>query len=523
MKNQKFSIFLIKAGRKDTDEIIKNNKSLKQFDIKISGLKKAVLFVKQLPSHPPKWLSLFKDMISDKDIRDLKSAVVSGVLLVDKGSRKYALTFGYGRALLEPGCYEERFGLIVTLNSIDAEGIRSIDKKTFDSPIYKHTRDQGGREGSTSDFGLNVDQDLVRSITGKPVQDDLGHRLTGAASLAVIVKADLSELSSLLDKYYGKFTDTSYKDIFPWADHFSQVDDKTLIKELNEALVDKINAKDFDRLWMSLPEIVDWSDISGFRYSASTSGEPLNDIDMESFLSHRGMDNIDIDLIKRKKVFAFNIDDTSATTSWRAYNCIYCELDRDGNTYILSDGLWYCIARTFVEKINSQYSRIRLANIDLPTCSEKREETYTERVAKDSKGAIALMDQKLIYHGGGKSKFEFCDLYTKDGQLIHVKKYGASSMLSHLISQALNSGRLFLMDAEFREKVNKKLPQAFRLDAPGKNINTSEYAIIFAIISREAAARVTLPFFSRVNLVLAAKELRGYGYKVFLKKISVSD
>jgi uncharacterized protein (TIGR04141 family) len=45
--------------------------------------------------------------------------------------RLFALTFGQGRFLLHPDAYEEWFGLVVTLNSIGSDALRSIDKRTF--------------------------------------------------------------------------------------------------------------------------------------------------------------------------------------------------------------------------------------------------------------------------------------------------------------------------------------------------------------------------------------------------------
>ncbi len=50
------------------------------------------------------------------------------------------------------------------------------------------------------------------------------------------------------------------------------------------------------------------------------------------------------------------------------------------------------------------------------------------------------MDKKNIPYGGGYSRIEFCDLFSKSKQMIHVKRYGGSSVLSHLFNQGLVSG-----------------------------------------------------------------------------------
>ena len=52
----------------------------------------------------------------------------------EKGKKKkriFALAFGYGRNLLKPGVWEERFGLKTALNVIDLEKLRSINKKNM--------------------------------------------------------------------------------------------------------------------------------------------------------------------------------------------------------------------------------------------------------------------------------------------------------------------------------------------------------------------------------------------------------
>ena len=59
------------------------------------------------------------------------------------------------------------------------------------------------------------------------------------------------------------------------------------------------------------------------------------------------------------------------------------------------------------------------------------------------------------------SSKEFCDLYTVDKDICHVKKYGQSGVLSHLFAQGVVSGELFRSDIKFRQKVNQKLPAPY--------------------------------------------------------------
>ena len=66
---------------------------------------------------------------------------------------------------------------------------------------------------------------------------------------------------------------------------------------------------------------------------------------------------------------------------------------------------------------------------------------------------VAVMDRKNIRYGGGASRIEFCDLFINKRTLLHVKRYGGSSAMSHLFSQGVVSATLFLQDRDFRQKV----------------------------------------------------------------------
>jgi uncharacterized protein (TIGR04141 family) len=110
----------------------------------------------------------------------------------------------------------------------------------------------------------------------------------------------------------------------------------------------------------------------------------------------------------------------------------------------------------------------------------------------------------------------------EDPDIIHIKRYSSSSLLSHLFAQGLISGELFYVDPEFREKVNAALPEEYRSEDVNRRPDQNEYQVVFAIISN-AAGDLMLPFFSRLNIKNAAKRLVGYGYRVAIAKIDVDQ
>ena len=155
----------------------------------------------------------------------------------------------------------------------------------------------------------------------------------------------------------------------------------------------------------------------------------------------------------------------------------------------------------------------------MPPHGLKKEPEYLESVAAASTD-YALMDRKEVMIGGGRSRVEFCDLYSKDKKIIHVKKYGGSSVLSHLFSQALVSGDCFLHEAEFREDVNKLLPPGFKFADTVAQPLPKDFEICIAVMSKEKGA-LELPFFSKVSFKHAVKALHNLGYKVTKLKIEL--
>ncbi len=153
------------------------------------------------------------------------------------------------------------------------------------------------------------------------------------------------------------------------------------------------------------------------------------------------------------------------------------------------------------------------------------EEDYLIRQEKDNK-KYCLMDQKLIRVTG--DKFEFCDLFSINKDILHFKHRGASSTLSHLFQQGLTSADYFSdPDDSFRKEVisvmKKNNYDNFWKKIELSNFAASNYKVGFCIIDTMDISNwpLSLPFFSLVALRQAHKNLKGRGYKVSLIRIGV--
>ncbi len=513
------TIFLIKENE-TVNSFLPNNGSLDRYPLKDGPTVIGDLYVKKAYPKTPGWCRFFGKYIDVKDLG--KASSTAGVLVVNVHGRWFAVTFGQGRYLLKTECWEERFGLVVSLNSIGQNQIKSIDKSTFDA-LSTHSKVQSSQEATPQEFGLDIEQDLVRAVTGSPTDRKLGHRLSGMEALRVSISTTLEQLPNLLERYQSQFHSKAYRKNFPWVDHISEVTQALQKEELDNTLVERVRVAKLERCWMAVPEIVDWASVDGFRYGWSRKNPKHHDIHLHEFLEEvRDPGSISIDSLRQRQVYCIG-DDDRQIHQWSVYKCIYCEIDHGGDSYLLSRGKWYRVIRDFVDEVNISFANIPRYRTVLPTYDDDSEAEYNERVAKGDPRRYVLMDKKLIPFGGGNNKFEFCDLYTCDKDIIHVKRYGGSSAFSHLFAQGTASAELFQTQPAFRDLVNKQLPPLHRLAESAKRPGPREYQIVFAVISDSEDTDLTIPFFSRLNLRSAARRLDGYGYRLAITKISVDE
>lgn len=511
------TIYLLKDSIKQPVDAVRDAGNLKAIKITAGATTVGDLFVKPPRSRPPRWAQFFRGYL---DIAELgRVASTSAVLIVKTGGRLFSLTFGQGRFVMTPDCWEERFGLRVALNCIDPEKLRSIDKRTFDA-LSTHSRIQGSREGSAPDFGLDVEQDLVRAVTGTPPDELYGARLSGMDSLHCAVRTTVADLKSLLRQYLERSQDDAYKKHFPWVDHIAEVSDNNLIDQLDQLLVEKVNGER-ERCWLCVPEIIDWGSTAGFRYASSSKSAEFQDLGFDGFLESINGDIPDAEFLRRKH--AYRIDNEgNVSDEWQIYRCAYCELERDGHTYVLSSGRWFRVDNDFVEEVNAFFNALPRFDRELPEYDDPSEGAYCIRVAGAFSGEFALMDQKTIQIGGAYGRVEFCDLFTTSKDLIHVKRYGASSVLSHLFSQAVVSGEAFRADPDFRAGALTHLEKRFHVFTCRQIPQPGEFRVVFAVVS-EKTEPLALPFFSRVNLRQASRRLQAFGYRTSLAKIQVAE
>lgn len=516
-KKLRLTVFLIKNSYKAIEDFVAIG-TLQRFS---AGA--GTLFFRSGFSNQAPWASIFEH-VPGFDPRRAMNQNSRALYVLKENGRWFCFTFGFTRQLLHEAAVERNFGLIVSLNLGDPDAIKTIEKTNI-THVGLQSREQAGRDVGFDGFEFNTDIDLLKSMTAKsPVRENEEQETySGRDSFSVYTRVSLDSLSELARKLLKAFNSTAYKKAYPWVDKISEERDPTIISQLDSALVAAINSKDDAKIWMAIPEIIVWEEIDGFAYrlvrGASRRAGPVThpDIDLQGWIDELGLEGIvTVNNLNSRKIFQLYKDGRDPL-SWSAYRCLNAEIDLPSGKYILNDGDWYNVEKDYVTEVDQFYQRIKASPLKLPNYGAKTEPAYLEGVpSTDTR--FACMDRKTIMLGGGRSRIEFCDLYSKNRDIIHVKQYGGSSLLSHLFSQALVSAEAFLHEAEFRHELNKRLPNGFKLASPAADPKSSEYTVCMAIMSKVPGS-LEIPFFSKVSMRHAVQSLQRMGFAVTKLKI----
>ncbi|WP_455171631.1 DUF6119 family protein [Azospirillum largimobile] len=521
-KRYPLTIFLLKDGITDLAQCAKSVSPIK---VSSSISYKALLFVEKKSVQETKWQNLVQ-LFTDNPL-SLISAHSSALLLVETQKAKYALTFGLGRNLLNDRFIQRGFGLKTVLNIVHPESIRHLDAHTFDT-MTKHTVAQINRGSSVDSFGIDVQRDILRAAAGMPTDDKKwGKRVVGKDPIVINAYVKPDTLPTLLDELHEEYLKDTYKQKgFEFVDHIAEEKDTAVIDALDQLMIDALNKRAPDGIYLAPSGVISWENVSGFSFSSMRKKTDIYDeLEVEDLYRFLDDHNITISDFNKLSVRTHSVSDDTILDSWSIYRCICFEASYNSKEYVFAFGTWFVVSGDFANSINRELQRIGLhTEYTFPQSTSRQSEgAYNEHVAKASGGSIALVDKKNISYGGGHSRIEVCDLFTENCHLVHVKRKTESSTLSHLFLQGLVSSQILAGDQDFRTEFLKVLPSKHRSLTQWSPFLPSSFTVVFAIISGTTKSIYdALPFFSRVSLVNQTRIIKGYGYKVELCKISLA-
>lgn len=516
-RKEKLSIYLVRDPNKIESEIINTENAMQPIDIELPDIESARLYIKK---HPPKnippWTRLFTDNTSLDKLAFGTSSSVGAVFIVKLLGNIFILSFGTGFHLLKDDAIERDFGLKVTLNSVDPDKLRSLDKASYDhNPLNSRTQ-------STIDvdiFNLHLDSEteMLYAITGTSLIPEFGLNVTGRDALTVAVETTLDTLPKILEISLSQYK-KKLPSKFSWVENINRVRDLDEIEILDMELDSCLSNNNYNGIWLGEPEIIDWENQIGYSFGTGQRVPRHPVLSLNDYIDHIDRDELTVERMKLDTIYVNN-NDYQPTKQWSVYRCIYAEIVYSGNTYILRNGTWYRVNTMFTESIDKYLMDINIYPNELPEYSHEREEDYNVFVC-DSDSSFCLMDKRNIKIGGAYDKIEHCDLIRNGNEFIHVKFYRSSGTLSHLFSQGLVAAEAFIKDAWYREQLNPKLPISIKLDDPTKRPTPSNYNIVYAIATNKNIPN-ELPFFSKVTLKNALIMLRALDYKVSLAQIKI--
>ena len=519
-KANKVSVYLIK-DTEDIDSFLKEQ----QEGISLCGGR---LFFNSRPISKPKWVKdFFDDNEAIIDTFKVASAQALFAKSVDIGgqSKLFAISFGSGYHMIKKSAIVPNFGLKIVLNTIDETRIKKIDTHSIAS-VPKHKSEQVTKVGELREFSVNYETDILTGITGsidKKTQEELydkfGINITGKDSLSASIKFNADTIEEFLITAYSYYNSDEYKvKGFGWIDNIQKVSNKdSLYDRLNENLDTALaHLEDYrDKIWLAVPEIINWEQISGFYYGTDKENlkEDLSLSDIECDLS--------VETLRSIRVCALEVETDRNAYEWSALDCLYAEIEFDNEIYMFINSNWYKIDMSFKDRTNQKFQE----NLERPCpniawvnySQGQAENIYNIALSGNIPRSICL-DAKNIQYGGGHSQVELCDVFDVEGHsLICVKKYAGSAVLSHLFNQGYVSANLLYNDQEFRNaalnKIREQQPEIVELP----NVEN----IVFVVLSNKTdESSQNLPFFSKLTLNRTIEDInRIKGYNAFIKII----
>lgn len=530
MKTQRLTIFLLQPIS-ETGDAIAEGKSPKALPLDAATGINGTLYHLSRPPRRPDWVPYVKEIAPS--LPDLTSSSASAVLIVEAHDRHFALTFGYGRSLLDMSRVERQFGLRVALNRIDPQQLRSMDTKTFEDLVVTRTL-QASKSTDLPTFGIDVSRDILRAVTGEPRDTSLSKRLSGSDALVLGTTKKASELSKVLGEVLEAFDEDAYRENFGWIDHLALIADASLIADLDRLMASQLAASDTSATHMAMPEPIGWEDIGSFKITSSRT--IFQELDLDEYLQSLpdGGSSITVSVLKGRRVAVKFLRSGEYDGRWALYNCLISEQRVNGQLYVLIEGRWLAVSETLAEQVDAYATSLPSSTVRLVESTVgETEPAYNKRMENVGAGEILCLDAKIQTPGGATSGIELCDVLSREGEFVHIKRKSRSSTLSHLFAQGLVSATTFVSDGVYRDAVRAKIESSvdpaekdkwLSLVPPGgESVERSRYTVSFGVIANSTKPGADwLPFFSKLNLMQQGKQIQSLGFGLSISRIDVA-
>ena len=139
MKYRHLNVFMMKPDTviNGFSDLLVLDKDVVPYELDADFGLEGVLYVKRTVEKRPNWGELV-DTITGTNVIQIGNKSSSAVLFIKTDTDIFAITFGYGRHLVNLANFAQDFGLKTALNTLNHESLRSVDIHSLeDQPVQK--------------------------------------------------------------------------------------------------------------------------------------------------------------------------------------------------------------------------------------------------------------------------------------------------------------------------------------------------------------------------------------------------
>jgi uncharacterized protein (TIGR04141 family) len=461
----------------------------------------------------------------------------------DSSMRWVAWCFGSGSRTLQRSSQDPRFGLTIALNMIGAPKLpatsdvvpaqrhsrgpqfREMRYRTT-SPYFQQTGHRAARDIPLDGFRIDRASDLIASIGGRADHSAFASSVLGGRSLRFRTDlTQLTELSVLSTELLELSRSRVYAESLRWVDNIRLIEDEFLISLVRDHLIQGLRSEPVPAtIDAILPDdLLEVEDERAIRFILYPREQRMkasrHNLTIEAVASRMRNTSDPVGLLNTE--LRFLDDTTDLVGKVRLLDCICADMIVDEDQYLAYDGDFYKVDRDFVQRIDNELSELQISMIEFPDYNGETEPQYIERIRKQDAARFIVLDRQLIQLDG-EYGIEASDLVSDCGALVHLKRKGKSSTLSHLFLQAANSCELLRRSLAAR----RQLAELVRSRASSSvlaqeiaQIHTARLSgngleVVFGFLGDWSGRSVTsLPLFSRISLVYESRKVAGLGFK----------
>lgn len=452
-----------------------------------------------LPAQPrsPGWFDSLSAYLPAGSDRPAQLQLPAALALCKVGKRTILMSFGSAHSQVKRAIVEPSFGRRVAMNAVPPTLVVELQARQVFATFHRMSERAPGATGHRA-FGVEGERDLVAAVEGltqKPTK--LGDRLRGSSSLSL--ELDPKELPGALAEALNLFGQPCRFAEWSELDNLTPVSDAADIGDLDAALDAYLGASPKD-LILAAPGLDEGPAAAMFHVGRMSKTPTLRPLLYPSAFYTAVGGTPSVSAAKATGVHFFDSDRKPIDIRESVYDCIGYETSKKGRSYVLWAGGWYEAAAAFEQRIKQRVKGLpRPPQAPLQWDGTMNEGDYN--VAAGKAAGFQNVDKKLVYYGGGQSKFEFCDLIHEQSKTLYfVKCYSSSATMSHLVEQVRRTAELFFnRDSTYRKRMAKA-----GLAVPKTTPRHGEWTLCLVIMGRKPTQ---LPFFAQCGVARLVRDL----------------